>query len=276
MRDRATVIKAVLALGCLSGLALGGSIGRPTSLDISIWQGSEAIVGTTHVDIPAWDPLNGLNYIPIGTSPDGKSTLYFAAWVYNTEVPDGPFGFVVRASTPNNPLIPGDGPLFDMSGSGDINVYIDNLTFKTGSTVNSLKVEEFDKANDGDYSAAFYQLDSNGWFYETPLSTPFGSSWKMYEVSHSAFRDADTSHYNFIGDIGSDIDIAWNNVYSPVDTNYMLAYPGSPYPKKADTSGGAVFEIGMAAYAWHVAVPEPVSIALLMLGAIPVIRRVKR
>ncbi|MBN1347520.1 MAG: PEP-CTERM sorting domain-containing protein [Phycisphaerae bacterium] len=267
------ILSAGLLLTCLTGAANAAIVGRPVSLDITITQGGSTIVDAMNVVIPGTDILDGTNYIAIGDI-GGLSTAYLSVWMQDETADESLMSFYVRAGDPSSALTPGTLPLFDLTGSGMIDVHISNLQFEVGGTANNVNVAEFGSPI-GDYMSAMYMMNSSGWYYELPGVEPVVIGSKLtHQVPYSDFKDGDSSHYQFDDGSGTNVDVAWRNIYSPVDTDYVIIQSDSPYASMMDASGGAVFEMGLSAFAWgNGQVPEPGTVGLLMLGGMAFLRR---
>jgi hypothetical protein len=275
-------MKRVFVIGLYSLMVFSGSqgafaavIGQPTSFDVHITQGGTDIVNATNVLIPN-DPnyLTGTQYIKIGNIGGGAGSLYLSVWMQDPTASESIMSFYIRATEPNNPLAASPLGLFNTSGQGDINVYISNLQFKVGALASDVSVAQF-AAPLGDTFASLYMMDSNGWYYDLPGADPFWLGAKQtLQVPYSLFRDGDASHYQFMNGTGTNINIAWQNVYSPVDTAYTIMSSDFPYGTKTDTSHGTVFEMGLDVFAWaNTSVPEPASLTLIIMGAVAAFRR---
>jgi hypothetical protein len=265
MMKYACCVASLLAF-CIGAPLMAVPIGRPVSLDIQVIQGSTTLISQTGVTINPLDPLDGKTYMNIGSLGGGLSTAYLSIYEPGPSDDSSMISFFIRAGLPQDANLPGDAPLLDLLGSGKVSVLITNLKFEVGGVPSPVSIQEFE-APDGDYSAAFYMMDSNGWFYELPLWKDFppSGSFRWAEVPHSAFRDSDPSVYEYTGDVGTNLNISWTNVLSPVDTQYILRYPYT-LQELADTSGGSVFEAGMAAYVWSYNIPEPATLAMVLVG----------
>lgn len=248
-------------------------IGRPVSLDITITQGASTVVFADNVTIPLADALNGKNYIPIGDLGGGMSKLYLSVQVYDTTADESWFSIYVRAGDPSSPAVPGILPLFDLNGSGMINVSVDDFQFQDSGVPRNLTVSQF-QSPIGDNMMSMYMMDSAGWYYDLPQAQAFSIPPKLtHQVSYSHFRDPDPN-YMFNGDTGTHMDLGWNNMYSPVDTPCTIIESDAPYNSQTDNSGGAVFEIGLNAYAYDGGeIPEPATLCLVMLGGLLCRRR---
>jgi hypothetical protein len=242
-------------------------------LDIEVKQGGTTLISQTDVTISPTDPLDGNTRYNIGSLGGGLSTAYLSIYVANPTGNETAMSFYIRAGTPGDANVPGVAPLLDLGKSGKVDVYIRNLVFSSAGSGLGVTLSEF-SAPEGDYAAAFYMMDSGGWFYELPQWRDFlpTSSIRWAEVPHSAFRDGNPSEYQFDDDTGTSLDIAWRNVFSPVDTQYTLKYPFT-WAEKADESGGKVFEMGMAPYAWTYVIPEPATLGVVLWGLIFLRRR---
>ena len=96
-------------------------------------------------------------------------------------------------------------------------------------------------------------------------------------MPYADFRDPDVAEYYFMNGSGTNVDIGWYNMYSPVDSTYTITQSDAPYASTTDTTGGAVFELGLGTFAWgNGIVPEPGTVGLLMLGALACLRRRRR
>jgi hypothetical protein len=113
-------------------------------------------------------------------------------------------------------------------------------------------------------------MNSAGWYYELPETEQFWvGARETQQVPYSDYRDANPV-YDFDDDSGTSLNVGWSNMYSPVDATYTITQSSAPYTSASDTSGGAVFEMGLNAF---VCVPEPATVGLLLLGSLAGLRR---
>ncbi len=270
-RSLSCVFALLVTLGCID-LARGSVVGRPVELDITIMQGGNLVVQAVDVVIPGLDPLDGKNYIEIGDI-NGVSSIYLSVWMQDPTAEESLVSFYVRSGDPSTALVAGVEPLFDLGGSGDINVSIDNLEFEVGGLDSDVNVAQFG-APIGDNMSSMYMMNSAGWYYDLPETEYVLANGKhTQQVPYSDFRDPNTGVYNFVNGSGTSVDIAWQNMLSPVDSTYTII-SSDTMASAADTSGGAVFEMGLSAFAWgNNIVPEPGTVALMMLGGLACLRR---
>jgi hypothetical protein len=269
MTKHATVMRAAALASCLCAIAPGSQIGRPVSLDITIDQGSSNVITATNVPVSSLDPLDGKTYIKLGDFDGGSSSIYLSIWMQNPSANEGLMSFYVRSADPLNPNIPG-APLFDLNGSGMINVSVDHLRFQVGSAESDVSVAQFSSPL-GDTMSSVYMMDQNGWYYLLPgAETVWLGPKQTHQVPYSDFKDANPAQYDFKNGSGTDISIGWYNMFSPVDATYQKVLSDPPYTLETDPTHGSVFEIGLDAFAWRngTDVPEPASAALVFLGAI--------
>lgn len=261
---------AVAAVACS---ALATPIGRPVSLDITISQGGTDIISAQNISIPAADLLDGKNYIDLGSIGGGLSNVYLSVELQDETAQEGWVSFYLRSTSPGNAMVPGVIPLFDLNGSGMIDVSITNLEFEHGGVDSNVVLTQFASPL-GDNSASMYMMNSAGWYYDLPEADPLWIGPKLtQQVPYSDFRDGNPAVYDFDDDTGTSLDVAWNNMHSPVDTAYTIIQSDSPYASTTDTSGGAVFEMGLNAFAYDVNIPEPATVGLLLLGGVTCLRR---
>ncbi len=267
---------SLFAVSCAQSVANSAVIlGRPTTLDITITQGANTIVTALDVAIPAWDPLDGKNYIKIGELDGGATFLYLSVWMQDPTSNESLISFYIRAASPTDVDLAGSVPLFNLNGSGKINATISGLEFKAGSLMTDLNIAQFPAGQGGEYMYSMYMMQYGGWYYQLPETEPVwvGPKW-THQVPFADFRDGDVANYYFQNDSGTIIDIGWFNMYSPVDAVYSIAQSDFPYGVGTDGSGGAVFEMGLGAYAWaNENVPEPATMALLVVGGAFWLRR---
>lgn len=275
MKSRLTL--CVLGFGLLLGPASYGEaavIGRPVEFDITIMQGGNLVAQALNVAVSGADPLDGNNFMKIGDL-SGMTSVYVSVAMTDPTAEESVFGFTVRAAEAGNPLMPGVDPLFDTSGSGDINVYIENLRFMQSGLYTDVTMTHFGSPY-GDTAAALHFMAAGGWYYRLPDNEYWLSGGKhTYQVPFTEFDDPNTGVYESAADTGTSIDFAWQNVPSPVDTTYNVTNSDTN-ATILDPTGGEVFQMGLGTYVWGNAIPEPGTIGLLMLGGVVGLARRRR
>ena len=266
-----------LLVGWGPATAQASMVGRPSSLDITIKQGATTLVNAAHVVFDFGKPLDGTDYIEIADIGGGNTRIYLSVVMQDPTAEESLITFCIRAADPTNPNLPAPLGLFDQSGSGKIDVSINNLYFKVGSLLSNVNLVEFASPL-GNGFAAMYMFDQNGWYFDLPSSNTFwiGAN-RTEQVPYSIFKDGNTSEYNFLDSWGTmNVNVGWYNMYSPVDATYELFQSYNPYGVKWDGgpgNRGKVFEMGLCAYAIGNYVPEPATLGLFLIGAIGLLRR---
>jgi len=274
-RKNVGILPALVVVTSLSEVANAAVIGRPVSLDIRITQGSDLVSEALNLTISGADPLDGKTYYPIGVLGGGLSTVYLSVQMQHMDQAESWIAFYVRTGDPLSPLVPGSSPLFDLLGLGMIDVVIDDLQFMDGSQPSDVTVAQF-PAPLGDYMAGMYMMDSAGWYYALPETTPWWIGSKLtHQVPYAAFRDGDPNVYYFKIGSGTEVDIGWYHMPSPVDDTYTKIQSDFPYASALDTTGGAVFEMGLNAFVYH-NIPEPATVGLFLTAGLVCLRRRRR
>lgn len=163
--------------------------------------------------------------------------------------------------------IPGPDSLFDPNG-GAIDVEVTGFEFSNGAAVMPLVL------NSPNFYTSFSR-DINGNFYETAGSNTFnqfGNSFYDIQVPGSAYLDGDASAYNFdMLASGTSASWRWSNILNPGLGTMVNDGAGTSL---APAVPGYVFELGAAVA--FVAIPEPATAGLLMLGGATLLARRRR
>lgn len=167
----------------------------------------------------------------------------------------------------NDIYSPGPTSLFDPNG-GDIDVTITGLGFSNGVAAIPMLLPT------PNYYTSFMR-DIQGHFYESSGANAynqFGNGLIDVQVPGSEYLDGDLSHYTFdVHQTGTTTSWTWGHITNPgllTKVNNGLGSTIDPL------SAGYVFELGLSMA--FVAVPEPATLGMLAIGAIPMLMRKRR
>ncbi len=268
---------AALAMAAFASTA-HAQVGNPTgSFEITVTQGGNQIAKDTVTIGPGGD-LSDLSPIfvdgtreshtQIGTTTGGSPIILKV-------VSDGgaledfrlTHWYIDVPLTTNLIDLPGPDSLFDPNG-GPIDVEISSFEFDNGAAVMPLVL------NSPNFYTSFTR-DISGHFYETTGSNSynqFGNGFIDIQVPGSLYLDGDTSAYNFdMLASGTSASWRWSNILNPGVATMVNDGSGNTV---APLTPGYVFELGAAVA--FVAIPEPATAGLLMLGGATLLARRRR
>lgn len=168
--------------------------------------------------------------------------------------------------------------LADIHSAGPTSLF-DPLGGNIGVTISGLSFDNLASArpficDNNSYMVSFMR-DIQGHFYELPSSLPdnaYSHGINDIQVPGEIYLDGTADPYNFtVLQDGQSSSWAWENILNPglsTTVNNGLADGVAPL------SPGYVFELGLSVA--FVAIPEPGTLALLLLGLVPLGRRLAR
>jgi len=271
MGSRSLIISLLVAAIAVLGLAAAAQaqVGEPASFDITVKHGAQ-VIATKHVNVAVdlpdikiddGDPESFVQLITqtasglptpiilkVVSEPLQNQALYRLLHFY-IDVP-------LSMLDINHP---GPVSLFDPNSLNKIDVSVANMTFDNG-------VNAQPRLENTPFFYTSFMRDYQGHFYQTPLAHPY--NWAGHgiidiQVPATAYLDGDASQYTFASTSGVASSWTWGNIVNPGQTTKVhTGFQSGVTPVQK----GYVFELGLAVA--FVAVPEPATASLLILGAL--------
>jgi len=242
-------------------------VGEPYgTFSITVTQGSDVVVANPAVPVPAdikisdGDPED---FVVIGTI--GPAATPIILKVVSEDDPEYRivhFYIDVPVST-SDIHTPGPTSLFDPIGDPSITVEISGLKFTDTAYV-------FPRVEPTDTFLTAFMRDEGGRFYNLPqaVTVNYPGPDTEVQVPGSAFWDADPV-YQWLYVDGSEVTLIWQGLVNP---GSVAATVNDGFNPDAPATG-YVFELGLGVAFVGIAVPEPATVGLLLLGVVSMASR---
>jgi hypothetical protein len=278
MRSTYLTLLLVAAAAVLAATAsTQAQVGEPASFDIAVKQGAQ-LIATKHVNVAT--------ELPDLRTDDGTPESFVKLITQTASGLPTPIILKVVSEPSQDPALyrllhfyidvplsmtdidhPGAVSLFDPNSNDQIDVSVANMIFNNG-------VNAQPRLENNPFFYTSFMRDYQGHFYQSTMTHPY--DWNHngiidIQVPATAYLDGDTSKYTFNSNSGVASSWTWGNIVNPgQNTNVHTGFQGDVTPVQK----GYVFELGLAV--GFVAIPEPATASLLLLGTLVLCRPSRR